>query len=163
MLTIRSSRTGKAVKDAPNVHRKFDDALSVTVVTQVDLRAVDNCTESVNEDRVHTFRLHLFYPQPVALHRYNHVTSFLGAALIRRDHRANVFVYKEEVLYLMNMMLQAASVKHMLLYRMIHKGVRRSRYASMERIVVAKYWSRCFDGGMGCINVQRFYHLGELC
>lgn len=91
------------MKDAPDVHRIFGDDFPVIAATRVALRAVEKRTEPENQDWIQALRFPPYYTKPVELQKYINVTSVLDAELILRDHRAHVFVSKEEVLYLTNM------------------------------------------------------------
>lgn len=77
--------------------------------------------QRVHEKWIKTLRFPPYYPMTTDLEKCDHVTSFFHSTFIPNNHRAHVFVSKEEVLSLHNLVWKAASVKRMF-YSQISKG-----------------------------------------
>lgn len=67
-------------------------------------------TQTVHEEWINSLRAPLYYLKTVDLEQYVHMSPFLSAAQIPRNHRANVFLTDKEVHYLCDMTWKTASV-----------------------------------------------------
>lgn len=65
--------------------------------------AGEDLIQPVHEYRINTLYLLPYYHRTVILEEEDHVTPFLGAALVPCDHRAHVFASTEEAFYLRKM------------------------------------------------------------
>lgn len=70
---------------------------------------------------MNTLRFSSYNPKKLHLEKYDHMIPFLTATLAPRDHHASVFVFKNEVLHLRNMVGKTAIMKQMFKSGMLHR------------------------------------------
>lgn len=84
------------------------------MLARAEKNAEKFCIQHVDEDCIRTPCLRPYCPKAtVHLDKYGHVSPFMDAALIPRDHSADLIVPQKKVLYLRNMVWKAVSVEQM--------------------------------------------------
>lgn len=89
------------------------DSLDSYMLDGVEQNAVEARMRSKNEKWIKTLSFSPYHSETVHLKKYDHVTSFLNAAPIPRNHRAHMFLFKKKVLHLRNIGRKATSVTQM--------------------------------------------------
>lgn len=96
-----------------SVHRGFEDAVDTYMTAEVGNNTVKEWIQYVYEEEVKTLWLLPYHTKAVELEKNDHVTSFPDSALITHDHHTQMFVSKKVVLYIRNIVWNAASVTQM--------------------------------------------------
>lgn len=101
-----------------DVHHGFGNRLDPYLLSEVGQNAEEVLIHVLDEKRVWTLRLTLFFLKTVKSEKYDYVTLLPDAVLIPHDHRANVFRSGKEVPPIRCIMWKTASVR-----QIFHSGM----------------------------------------
>lgn len=105
---LSETRKIRRIADA-DVHHGFDENLDPD--TRVELNAEEVRRHHVHEERIGTLRFPPSFLKIGKLGNYDYLTPLLDAVLGPHDHRADVVLFRKEVLYPVDMVWKADSVE----------------------------------------------------
>lgn len=101
-----------------NVLCHVDDKKKPYMLAGVEQNSVQVQNQLVNEECIKALRFPPYYPKTVYLEKYDHLASFLHAAVVLRNFHCHVFISKNKTLYPRKMVCIAERLRQLVQSRM---------------------------------------------